>query len=80
MLGFNSSTNITLGYILSDLVLHSRPPVHFLGVLIHLSAPEVDGIQSLMSFFKYQLLELSLVWYTNVLIKPDSSLLIFGKS
>lgn len=80
MLGFNSLTNITLCYILSDFTLHAWPPVHFLEILIHLSAAGVNGVQGLVGFLEYQLLELSLVWYTNTLIELDDSLFIFQKS
>jgi hypothetical protein len=49
MIGIDSSTGITFGYILHYLSLHSRPPEILLQILIHLVGSRMNRISRAMS-------------------------------
>src|SRR3954468_21211954 len=51
MFGFDATTNVTLFNITSNVLLHVRPPVSLMNVLVHLGTTRVNRQGCIMSFF-----------------------------
>jgi hypothetical protein len=62
MISFDPSTHVAFRNIASSLVLHTGPPELCLQIMIHLCAAWVDGIFGSVSFIKYLLVHLMVLW------------------
>jgi hypothetical protein len=49
MIGLDSSTDVTFGHIVHNLLLHSHPPKILLQILTHLVGSRMDRISRVMS-------------------------------
>jgi hypothetical protein len=56
MLGFDLLTSVVKGNILSNVSLHTVPPISGLEIMIHLIPSGMNGISRLMCFMKYLIL------------------------
>jgi hypothetical protein len=56
MLSFDSLTSVTKGNILSNVSLHTVPPISGLEIKVHLIPSRMNGISRLMCFTKYLIL------------------------
>ena len=71
----HSSADITFIHELSDLALHSSPPISLLEVLIHLRAPRVDGEERFVSLIHDHFTKVTF-GYNNTILKEESVLVI----
>jgi hypothetical protein len=62
MIHFDPSTRVAFHHIASSLALQMGPPELCLQVMIHFCAACVDGIFGSMSFIKYLLAQLMVLW------------------
>jgi hypothetical protein len=62
MISLDPSTRVTLCNIASNLALHMGPPELCLQNMIHLCAARVDGVFGSVSFLKYLLAQLMVLW------------------
>jgi hypothetical protein len=56
MFGFDSLTSVVKSNILSNVSLHTIPPISDLEIMVHLIPSWMNGISRLMSFMKYFIL------------------------
>jgi hypothetical protein len=70
MFGIDSLTSVAKGYILSNVSLHSIPPISGLEIVVHLIPSWMNGISRLMRFTKYLILQLLDVRHTNPPLVP----------
>jgi hypothetical protein len=80
MLDFDSLTSVTKSNILSNVSLHTIPPISGLEVMIYLIPSWMNGISELMSLMKYLILQLLDVRHTNLSFVPQHSLIILRKT
>ena len=71
----HSSADITLVHELSDLALHSSPPISLLEVLIHLRTTRVDGEERVVSLVHDHLTEFTF-GHNNSILEEESVLVI----
>jgi hypothetical protein len=62
MISFDPSTRVAIHNIVSSLTLHTGPPELCLQILTHLCVARVDRIFGSVSFIKYLLAYLMLLW------------------
>jgi hypothetical protein len=62
MISFNPSTCVAFHNIACSLVLHTSPPELCLQIMIHLCTTRVDEIFGSLSFIKYLLAQLMVLW------------------
>lgn len=72
---FHSSADITFIHELSDLALHSSPPISLLKVLIHLRAPRVDGEERIVSLVHDHFTKVTF-GHNNTILEDESILVI----
>jgi hypothetical protein len=80
MFSLDSLTSVTKSNILSNISLHSIPPISGLEIMVHLIPSWMNGISRLMHFMKYLILQLLDVRHTNPSFVPQHSFLIFQKA
>ena len=71
----HSSADITFIHELSNLALHSSPPISLLEVLIHLRAPRVDGEERIVSLIHDHFMKVTF-GYNNTILEEESILVI----
>jgi hypothetical protein len=79
MINLDPSTRTTFRNIASSLVLHTGPPELYLQIMIHLCAAQVDGIFGSVSFIKYLLAHLMVLWNHQMILEPEIVFLIHAK-
>ena len=72
---FHSSADITFIHELSNLALHSSPPISLLEVLIHLRAPRVDGEERIVSLIHDHFMKFTF-GHDNTILEEESILVI----
>jgi hypothetical protein len=70
MIGLDSSTCVTFGYILRYLSLHSRPPEILLQILIHLIGSQMDRIPRVMSLIHDLVAKLKVLQNHKAVLEP----------
>jgi hypothetical protein len=80
MSSLDPSTRVTFRNIASSLVLHMGPPELCLQIMIHCCASRVDGIFGSVSFIKYLLAQLMVLWNHQTILEPESAFLIHVKT
>ena len=75
MFWLHSSADITFILELSNLALHSSPPISLLEVLIHLRAPRVDGEERILSLVHDYFTKVTF-WHNNTILEEESMLVI----
>jgi hypothetical protein len=76
----DSLTSVAKSNILSNVSLHSIPPIGGLEIMVHLIASWMNGISRLMCFAKYLILQFLDVRHTNPSLIPEQTFLIFRKA
>jgi hypothetical protein len=76
MLHFHSLTSVAKGNILSNVSLHTIPPIIVLEIMVHLIPSGMNGISRLMSLTKYLILELLDVSHANPPLVPQHTFTI----
>jgi hypothetical protein len=79
MISFDPLTCVAFHNIASSLALHMGPPELCLQILIHLCAARVDGIFRSVSFVKYLLAQLMVLWNHQMIFESESAFLIHTK-
>jgi hypothetical protein len=80
MLSFDSLTSVTRSNILSNISLHSIPPISGLEIMVHLIPSRMNGISGLVSLMKYLILQLLDVRHTNPSLVPQHTFIIHGET
>jgi hypothetical protein len=80
MLGLDSLIGVTKSNILSNISLHSIPPIGCLEIMVLLIPSWMNGISGLVSLMKYRDLQLIDVRHTYPSFVPQLTLDVFGKS
>jgi hypothetical protein len=80
MLGFDSLTSVAKSNILSNISLHTIPPISGLKITVHRIPSWMNGISGLMSLMKYLILLLLDVRHTDPSVVPQHSLMILRKT
>jgi hypothetical protein len=70
MIGFDSSTGVTLGYIFCYLSLHSCPPEFLLQILIHLVGLWMDKISRAMCLIHDLAVKLKVLKNHETVLEP----------
>jgi hypothetical protein len=70
MIGLDSSTCVTFGYILCYLSLHSRPLEILLQILIHPVGSRMDRIPRTMDLVHDLAVKLDVLWNHKAVIEP----------
>jgi hypothetical protein len=76
MLGFDLLTSVTKGNILSNVSLHTIPPISGHEIMVHLFSSGMNGISGLMSPIKYLILQLLDVRHANPPLVPQHTFII----
>jgi hypothetical protein len=76
MISLDPLARIAFYNIASSLTLHSSPPQLCFQVMVHLHAVGVDGIFGNMSFIKYLLAQLMVLWIQQMILEPYSAFII----
>jgi hypothetical protein len=79
MINLDSSTHVSFCNIASSLAFHTGPPKLCLQIMIHLCASWVDGIFGSVSFIKYLLAQIMVLWNHQTNLEPESAFLIHVK-
>jgi hypothetical protein len=79
MISLDPSTCVTFHNIASSLTLHTGPPELCLQIMIHFYAARVDGIIGSVSFIKYLLVKLVVLWNYQTILEPENAFLIHMK-
>jgi hypothetical protein len=77
MFSLDSLIGIAKSNILSNVSLHSIPPISDLEIMVHLIPSWMKGISRLMCFTKYLILQLLDIRHTNPPFVPKYTFLIF---
>jgi hypothetical protein len=77
MLDLDSLTGIAKSDILSDISLHTIPPISDLEIMVHLIPSWMNGISGFMSLMKYLILQLLDVRHTDPSFILQYTLIIF---
>jgi hypothetical protein len=80
MINLDPSTRVAFHNIASSLALHTGPPELCLQIMIHFYAARVDGIFGSVSFIKYLLTQLMVLWSHQTILEPESAFLIHAKT
>jgi hypothetical protein len=70
MLGFDSLTSVAKSSILSNICLHTVPPISGLEIMVHLIPSQMKGISRLMSLTKYLILQVLNIRHTDPSFVP----------
>jgi hypothetical protein len=70
MFSFNALTSVAKSNILSNVPLHTIPPISGLEIMVHLIPFWMNGISGLMYFTKYFILQLLDVRHTDPSFVP----------
>jgi hypothetical protein len=76
MFSLDSLTSVTKSNILSNVSLHSIPPISGLEIMVHLIPSRMNEISRLMCFRKYLILHLLDARHTNPPFIPQHTFLI----
>jgi hypothetical protein len=76
MFSLDSLTSVAKSNILSNVSLHSIPPICGLEIMVHLIPSWMNGISRLMRFTKYLILQFLDARHTNSSFVPEHSFLI----
>jgi hypothetical protein len=79
MISLDPLTRVAFHNIASSLALHTGPPELCLQIMIHFCATRVDGIFGSVSFIKYLLAQLMVLWNHQMIFEPESAFLIHMK-
>ena len=79
MLCFHTLTSVVDGYILGDCPFHTGPPESLLKVIVHLRAARMDRVRCIMGLTQNQLPEILHIWYTDLVLVPQGTLIIFSE-
>jgi hypothetical protein len=79
MISLDPSTHVAFCNIVSSLALHTGPPELCLQIMIHFCAARVDLIFGCVSFIKYLLAQLMVLWNHQMILEPESAFLIHAK-
>jgi hypothetical protein len=79
MLSLDTLTGVTNSHVLCHLTLHPIAPEMFLEVIIHLRAVRMNRISCIMSLTQNQLLEILHIWHTDLVLVPQSTLIILSE-
>jgi hypothetical protein len=71
MFGLDSLIGVTKSNILSNITLHSIPPIGYLESMVHLIPSWVNGISGFVSLSNYLILQLLDVGYTDPSFVPQ---------
>jgi hypothetical protein len=80
MISLDPSTRVAFHNIANSLVLHTGPPELCLQIMIHFYVARVDGIFGSVSFIKYLLAQLMVLWNNKMIPEPESAFLIHVKT
>jgi hypothetical protein len=80
MLGFDSLTSVAKGNILSNISLHTVPPIGGLEIMVHHVPSGKNGISGLMSLTQYLILQLLDVRNTNPPHVPQHSFIVLRET
>jgi hypothetical protein len=80
MLGFDSLTSVTNGNILSNVYLHTVPPISGLEIMVHLIPSRLNGISGLVTLTKYLILQLFGIRHTNLPFVPQHTFIILRET
>jgi hypothetical protein len=79
MISIDHSTRVAFRNIVNSLAFHTDPPELCLEIIIHLCAAWVDGIFESVSFIKYLLAHIMILWNHQMILEPESAFLIHMK-
>jgi hypothetical protein len=79
MISLDPSTRVAFHNIASSLMLHTGPPELCLQIMVHFCDARVDGIFGCVSFIKYYLTQLMVLWNHQMILEPESAFLIHVK-
>jgi hypothetical protein len=77
MFSLNSLTSAAKGNILSNIPLHTIPPISIIEIMVHLIPSRMNGISRFMCCTKYLIFQFLDVQHTNPSFIPQHSFLIF---
>jgi hypothetical protein len=80
MLGFDSLTNVAKSNILSNVSLHTIPPISGLEIMVHLIPFQMNGIRGLVSLTKYLILQLLNIRHTNPSLVSQHTFIIIQET
>jgi hypothetical protein len=80
MISLDPLTCGTFHNIASSLVLHMGPLELCLQIMIHFCAARVDGIFGNVSFIKYLLVRLIILWNHQTILEPESAFLTHAET
>jgi hypothetical protein len=80
MLDFDSLTSVAKGSILSNISLHTIPPISGLEIMVYLIPSGMNGISGLMCLMKYLILQLINVRHTNPPLVPQHTFIILQET
>jgi hypothetical protein len=80
MFSLDSLTSVAMSNVLSNVSLHSIPPISGLEIMVHLIPSWMSGISRFMCFMKYLILQFLDVRHTNPSFVPQHSFLVFQKA
>jgi hypothetical protein len=75
MISLDPLTRVAFHNIASSLALHTGPPELCLQIMIHFCATRVDEIFGSVSFIKYRLAQLMVLWNHQMILEPESAFL-----
>jgi hypothetical protein len=80
MLSSDSLTSVAKSNILSNVSLHTIPPISGLEIVVHLILSWMNGISGFVSLPKYLILQVLDVRHTDFSFVPQHSFIILYKS
>jgi hypothetical protein len=80
MASLDSSASVAFRYVLSNLPLHSGPPIQGSEIMIHLVTAGVHGKFGKMSFIQYFLPEFGILRSNQLIFKPQNSFVVLTKA
>jgi hypothetical protein len=79
MISLGPLTRVVFCNIMNSLAFHTSPPELCLQIMIHLYAAWDDRIFESVSFIKYLLTQIMILWNHQTILEPDSAFLIHVK-